>query len=597
MLKKHLLLAASILTIIGLSGCGGGSSDNNTSTFPLPTLSLLASVESTEINSEFSLSWSTTNANSCSASGDWSGVKSISGNETITEAEAGNKTYTLSCSGEGGEISLSVEVEITNEINNGLWDHTNVVYGMDEPSRQWLNIRLADDQTKPSPIYLFAHANGGTAYSISEKQLNAITSEGYSIISWESIPTINADEDPAIGFADAQVMFDWVIANAETYNLDPEHIIIGGRSRGSVISWQLAHSNHPSIKGIYMYNALPQGAWQNTEIWNPVNEITVDSPLTYLVYGPDFDDDDGHNPSYVDPIIEQYDTLGIGDKITRYVDMWGDFQDSDGHWTNDGQIMHYFPEFVAKLNETDIPLTTGYNTLFMGHSFFSPIARQMSFHMAQLGVNDHSQYIEFSPGTTGTPSALWEDEEHRNNVQAVLNSGTIEVFGMTVDRDIESYVLWIDYALSKNSDTKIVLGSPWLDFPANYNSAAQYENVSIGLQNAALNQIDILKSLYPDNEIIFIPYGFAATQLRHLFESGQLPGVTDLIGNNLVTSIFADQKGHGHGGGFLLDLSEFIWLIAIYNINLDNYDYSAGHSVNLKEVANTIIEEYANYFD
>jgi len=586
-----------------LIACGGNSSDHDDSSsdLPPPTVTLSTSNDSVEINSEFTLTWSTANATSCSASGDWSGDKTTTGSESITEVQIGTKAYTISCSGQNGQVTANVEVVITPLSNTEQWDYVHIPYGTDDPNRQWLNIHLAYDQSQPMPIYLLAHGNGGSADGVSENELHTIATEGYATVSWESIPTISSPEEAAIGIADAQVMFDWVIANADTYNLDPNHIVVGGRSRGSIISWQLAHSNHPSIKGVYMYNALPQSAWQDVDTWSPVDEIAIDSPLTYLVYGPDFDDDDGHNPVYVDPVLARYEELGIGDKITRYVDMWGDFRSDNGGWSNEAHTMHYFPEFAIKVEETEVPPSSQHNTLFMGHSFFTPIARQIPFHMTQLGIDDHSQHVEMSGGETGTPIALWEDEQHRNNIQAVLDTGKVELFAMTVNpitESIEGYTLWIDYALSKNPNTKIVIGTPWLDFPADYDDATSYENIIIdGIDSKILVDIDELRILYPETEIISLPYAFAANELRHMFEAGQLPNVTELIGNNLNTSIFVDEKGHGHGNGLLLDLVEFIWLAQIYDIDLDSYVYSAGHDVNLKEVAKSILDKYAYYFN
>jgi polyhydroxybutyrate depolymerase len=603
MLNNSFLMICSLLFLTGLSACGG-SSNSDSAPAPVTTVTLSTSSESVEVNTEFNLTWSTINADTCSASGSWSGDKASSGNNTISESEIGNKIYTLSCSGSGGEKSESVEVEIISQTNSGRWDHVHISYGTDDPERQWLNIHLAYDQSKPMPIYLFAHGNGGSANLMSEKELHAIANEGYATVSWESIPTISGANETDIGIADAQVMFEWVRANADTYNLDPDHIVVGGRSRGSIISWQLAHSNHPSIKGIYMYNALPRGAWQYVGTWNPVDEITIESPITYLVYGPDFDDDDGHNPVYVDPVIARYEDLGIGDKITRYVDMWGDFQNENGSWINDAHTMHYFPEFAAKVSETDVPPTSEHNTLFMGHSFFAPIARQMPFHMTLLGIDNHSQHVEMSGGETGTPIALWQDDGHRNNIQAVLDTGEVKLFAMTANpaiegyTSIEGYTLWIDYALSKNPNTKIIIGTPWFDFPDDYSDATHYENTVIdALDEIVRVDIDELRVRYPNTEIINLPYAFAAIELRHMFEAGQLPGITELIGSNADTSIFSDQKGHGHGNGLLLDLAEYIWLSHIYGIDLDSYEYSAGHDINLKEVANSILDKYAYYFE
>lgn len=580
-----------------LAGCGG-SDDKATVLVPvLPSITLTASEASVQTDSEFTLSWSVLNADTCSASNDWSGDRAIAGSEQRVESLIGNKTYTLSCYGAGGGIAKSITVDITplsNDENNGIWDYTEIAYGTDDPSRQWLNIHLAYDQAKPTPIYLFAHANGGTAYSMSEKQLDTIAGQGYTTISWESIATINTNEDASIAFEDADIMYEWVLTNAAMYNLDPDHIVIGGRSRGSIVSWRLAHSGHQSIKGIYMYNALPKGIWDNTENWSPVDEVTTNSPQTFLVYGPDFDDEDGHNPIFVEPVVDRYNELLIGDRMTRYVDMWGDFTDEQGRWNNDAEIMHYFPEFVDAIQKTN---NAGYNAVFMGHSFYAPIARQIPFHAEQLELDSHRQHVEFSGGASGMPIALWEDEEHRHNIQTYLNSGTVELFGMTYGI-VEGYMIWIDYALSQNPETKFLIGLPWLDYPADYNDAEDYANqAEVVIYDNWKRQLEILRESYPGVEIISMPYGFAAVELRKMYDAGELPGVTDLIGQNSRTSLFKDAKGHGHASGMILDLAEYIWLATIYDIDLNNYDYDAGHSINLKDVAQTILFEYEDYFE
>ncbi|WP_293750782.1 hypothetical protein, partial [uncultured Paraglaciecola sp.] len=153
MLNNSFLMICSLLFLTGLSACGG-SSNSDSAPAPVTTVTLSTSSESVEVNTEFNLTWSTINADTCSASGSWSGDKASSGNNTISESEIGNKIYTLSCSGSGGEKSESVEVEIISQTNSGRWDHVHISYGTDDPERQWLNIHLAYDQSKPMPIYL-----------------------------------------------------------------------------------------------------------------------------------------------------------------------------------------------------------------------------------------------------------------------------------------------------------------------------------------------------------------------------------------------------------------------------------------------------------
>ena len=105
------------LTACGGGGGGGaGSSGGGSISTPAPSVSLSSSVSSISAKEPFTLTWSSSNATSCSASGAWSGSKVTSGNEEITEQNAGNNTYTLSCSGSGGSGNSSVTIEITQAV-------------------------------------------------------------------------------------------------------------------------------------------------------------------------------------------------------------------------------------------------------------------------------------------------------------------------------------------------------------------------------------------------------------------------------------------------------------------------------------------------
>ena len=94
--------------LILLSSCGGGGS----STPPVPTVSLSSSASEVEVGNTVTLTWSSTNATSCNASGSWTGSKGISGSEQITIGIAGPNNFSLSCSGESitsGSASTSIE--------------------------------------------------------------------------------------------------------------------------------------------------------------------------------------------------------------------------------------------------------------------------------------------------------------------------------------------------------------------------------------------------------------------------------------------------------------------------------------------------------
>lgn len=68
-------------------------------------------------NTPVTLSWTSSNATSCNASGDWSGTKSLSGSQYLGYITS-SKTYTLSCSGPNGYNSDTVYVNVSGQNYN-----------------------------------------------------------------------------------------------------------------------------------------------------------------------------------------------------------------------------------------------------------------------------------------------------------------------------------------------------------------------------------------------------------------------------------------------------------------------------------------------
>ena len=77
-----------------------------------PTLTLSASPTSVQSGSASQLTWSTTNATSCIASGGWTGTKATTGSQS-TGALAANTSYTLTCSGAGGSVAQTASIAVT----------------------------------------------------------------------------------------------------------------------------------------------------------------------------------------------------------------------------------------------------------------------------------------------------------------------------------------------------------------------------------------------------------------------------------------------------------------------------------------------------
>ena len=78
---------------------------------PAPTVTLSATPTSITSGSASTLTWSSTNATSCTASGGWTGAKAISGTQSVSPTVT--TTYTLACTGTGGTATQSVTVTVT----------------------------------------------------------------------------------------------------------------------------------------------------------------------------------------------------------------------------------------------------------------------------------------------------------------------------------------------------------------------------------------------------------------------------------------------------------------------------------------------------
>ena len=67
-------------------------------------------------NTSASLTWNSSNADSCYASGAWSGTKALSGSQS-TGSLTSSRTYTLTCTGPAGSASDSVTVNVGSQVS------------------------------------------------------------------------------------------------------------------------------------------------------------------------------------------------------------------------------------------------------------------------------------------------------------------------------------------------------------------------------------------------------------------------------------------------------------------------------------------------
>ena len=113
--SKYLYIITSVFIITSCGGGGGGGGGSVPQLIAAVISSFTSSSPSVEVGSTVDLSWSATNASSCSAS--WTNQTSTSGTETVTVSSSGNNTFSITCSGEGGNDSKSIMVEGYRNIN------------------------------------------------------------------------------------------------------------------------------------------------------------------------------------------------------------------------------------------------------------------------------------------------------------------------------------------------------------------------------------------------------------------------------------------------------------------------------------------------
>jgi hypothetical protein len=244
----------------------------------------------------------------------------------------------------------------------------------------------------------------------------------------------------------------------------------------------------------------------------------------------------------------------------------------------------------------DVP-NPGFNSLFIGHSFFKPFADGMPDYVAAAGLAGHTQSVVFAGGKNGAPQALWENATKGPQIRAILDGGDVELFGMTTftNPTIEGYVNWIDYALDKNPTTRFFVGLPWSSYPGR-TDAATYAATWLATHSGSWHAfIDSIRALYPGVDIYAIPYGQSAVELRNLLAADNLPGVPNLIGD-AVDSIFRDNLGHP--GDILQDLGRLVWLNAIYDVDLSKYTYGPSYgTTDLKAIAKSVMNAHDSDYD
>jgi hypothetical protein len=105
------LAAVLALGTLVLSGCGSGADGRPAPGTVPPTVTINASPQAVTAGQATTLTWSSTEAAACTASGGWTGARGTSGTEQIPAITA-TTTFTLACTGMGGTGTQSTTVTV-----------------------------------------------------------------------------------------------------------------------------------------------------------------------------------------------------------------------------------------------------------------------------------------------------------------------------------------------------------------------------------------------------------------------------------------------------------------------------------------------------
>ncbi len=102
--RRALIISLALL----LAACGGGGAGGNPAAL---TVTLEAAPVSVVAGNAATLTWSSSDTTDCTATGDWSGSKAVSGSQS-TGVLASSASFTLTCNGADGSASDAVDVTV-----------------------------------------------------------------------------------------------------------------------------------------------------------------------------------------------------------------------------------------------------------------------------------------------------------------------------------------------------------------------------------------------------------------------------------------------------------------------------------------------------
>jgi hypothetical protein len=166
---------------------------------PATTLNFTANPGVVAPGESSTLTWSSTNATSCSAADGWSGTKGISGSQVVTPSQT--TSYTLTCTGNGGSTSQVITLTVlnsstttaTNLANSStLIAHSNNFASNQGPNTLWDGDTVTELGSAGNYVDSFwVEFDLGTSYSLTKARLFGDAIPSWLCESWKVETKLN----------------------------------------------------------------------------------------------------------------------------------------------------------------------------------------------------------------------------------------------------------------------------------------------------------------------------------------------------------------------------------------------------------------------
>ena len=109
MRKLHFFSVMTLSFAAALSAC---QKAEEAPPAPAPTVTMSVNPAVVTVGQGTNLTWTSTNATSCTASGSWNGTQAVSGSQSVNPTNPGTDSYTLICTGPSGNAAASASLVV-----------------------------------------------------------------------------------------------------------------------------------------------------------------------------------------------------------------------------------------------------------------------------------------------------------------------------------------------------------------------------------------------------------------------------------------------------------------------------------------------------